>query len=274
MCIVKKQINLTLKLHYNSNSKKNNALYNVSSNCNNLHILNSPLNKLSNQYLFIFQPVIWEWFPLDIIKSLSPSLINLITGKKKNEIFFNVDFHLNANKLLCTLNSSCLDTIPPLSIVKSTNDHCVPQGVHLAAAVVHDPREPGVDGFGGVAVSISKKLFINPKQTQIKFYLLTCTDMRSQTWQSIQPNHKQMCVYLHHLLNDLFKVLVVSIVSRGSQDGAVVDLHESGDVAEACQGAVRAEHVSSNDHTSSELHTQHWCARYHGVAEKKFNIIN
>lgn len=53
----------------------------------------------------------------------------------------------------------------PFSIVKSTNDNCVPKRVHSAAAVVHDTSKPGVDGFGTVAVAISKEFFINPKQT-------------------------------------------------------------------------------------------------------------
>lgn len=33
-----------------------------------------------------------------------------------------------------------------------------------------------------------------------------------------------VCARLHHLLDDLFQVLVVGVVARGSQDGAVVHL--------------------------------------------------
>ena len=33
--------------------------------------------------------------------------------------------------------------------------------------------------------------------------------------------------HLHHLLNDLFEVLVICIVARGAQDSVVVDFHEA-----------------------------------------------
>lgn len=89
---------------------------------------------------------------------------------------------------------------------------------------------------------------------------------------------------LHHLFDDLFEVLVVGVVSGRSQDGVTVHLkrirncqrctfiysdswrgfvdsgchlHETRDVPEASQRAVRAQHVRRDDDATGELHTQH-----------------
>lgn len=78
-----------------------------------------------------------------------------------------VTIHFNSDLTSTSLTTVGMDIVSPLSVVKSTNDHCVPQRVHLAAAVVHDSCEPRVNCFGSVTVSISKKLLINPKQTDI-----------------------------------------------------------------------------------------------------------
>lgn len=55
--------------------------------------------------------------------------------------------------------------LSPFSIVKSTYDYSVPQGIHLAASIVHHPGQPGMDGFGTVAVTITQQLLINPVHT-------------------------------------------------------------------------------------------------------------
>lgn len=89
---------------------------------------------------------------------------------------------------------------------------------------------------------------------------------------------------LHHLFDDLFEVLVVGVVSGRSQDGVTVHLkrirncqictfiysdswrgsvdsdrhlHETRDVPEASQRAVRAQHVRRDDDAAGELHTEH-----------------
>lgn len=50
----------------------------------------------------------------------------------------------------------------PLSISIASNDHGVPEGVHLGAAAVHGPGQPGMNSSRTVAVSISQQLLVNP----------------------------------------------------------------------------------------------------------------
>lgn len=49
----------------------------------------------------------------------------------------------------------------PLAIVVASDDNSVPQGIYLGPPVVHDSRQPGVNGFGAVAVTISQQLLID-----------------------------------------------------------------------------------------------------------------
>lgn len=46
-------------------------------------------------------------------------------------------------------------------------------------------------------------------------------------------------------------------------------LHETGDVPEPSQGAVRTQHVRSDDNTTGELHPEHRCPGDHGVTEEE-----
>lgn len=50
----------------------------------------------------------------------------------------------------------------PLSVGMASDDDGVPQGVHLGAAAVHGPGQPGVNGSRAIAVPISQQLLIDP----------------------------------------------------------------------------------------------------------------
>jgi hypothetical protein len=50
----------------------------------------------------------------------------------------------------------------PFSISISSNDHGVPERVHLGAAAVHGPSQPRMNSSRTIAVSISQQLFVNP----------------------------------------------------------------------------------------------------------------
>lgn len=49
----------------------------------------------------------------------------------------------------------------PFPVVETSDDHGVPQRIHLAAAVVHHSGQPGVDGLRTVAVAVSEQLLID-----------------------------------------------------------------------------------------------------------------
>ena len=60
----------------------------------------------------------------------------------------------------------------PLSVVEASDHHGVPQRIHLAAPVVHDSGEPGVNRLGTVAVTVTQQLLINterPITTQTEY---------------------------------------------------------------------------------------------------------
>lgn len=115
--------------------------------------------------------------------------------------------------------------LSPLSIVEPSDHHRVPQGIHLAAAVVHHSGEPGVHSFGTVAVAVAQQLLVDAapagNRTEGKTLTLTITEqLQSHLWVSSS---------LHHLFDDLLQVLVVGIVSWSSQDGAAVHLQKDTD---------------------------------------------
>lgn len=92
----------------------------------------------------------------------------------------------------------------PLPAVEASDHHGVPQRVHLAAAVVHDSGQPGVDGLGTVAVTVTQQLLVDAEGD------------RNQRQSSSGPIHQPSNTYsvnLHHLLNDVFEMLVVSVIS-------------------------------------------------------------
>lgn len=49
----------------------------------------------------------------------------------------------------------------PLAIVVPSNDNGVPERIYLGPPVVHDSRQPGMDGFRAVTVTISQQLLID-----------------------------------------------------------------------------------------------------------------
>lgn len=57
----------------------------------------------------------------------------------------------------------------PLSIIETSDHDSVPQGIHLAATVVHHSGEPGVDSLRCVTVAVTKQLFIDPNRKTIMF---------------------------------------------------------------------------------------------------------
>lgn len=62
--------------------------------------------------------------------------------------------------------SSQLRPSSPLSVVEASDHHRVPQRVHLATAVVHDPGQPRVDGLRTVAVSVTQQLLVDAADHQ------------------------------------------------------------------------------------------------------------
>lgn len=113
----------------------------------------------------------------------------------------------------------------PLPVVEAANDHGVPQGVHLTAAVVHNSGEPRVHGLGAVVVAVPEQLLIDAGRSKAKLsYYLTpffCPLTLSA--------HQDSC--LHHLLDDLLEVLVVGVVARSTKDGAVVHLKKNNKIS-------------------------------------------
>lgn len=106
---------------------------------------------------------------------------------------------------------------------------------------------------------------------------------------------------LHHLLDDLFQVLVVSVVAWSPQDRVVIylqhkcrlnrfslyvstcvlvrcgrHLHETRNVSEPSQRAVWAQHVGRNDNAAIKLYTKHRRSGHHRVTverKKKYHSV-
>lgn len=214
----------------------------------------------------------------------------------------------------------------PLSISIASDDHGVPQGVHLGAAAVHGSGQPGMNSSGTIAVSISQQLLINPSKELVvrkegewksaipstpqklqssSFYTpLTpktmyckhshlprnpsnfpalCCSLRllhSRTSMGISKNKTVSSSPhlgstpsspddLHHLAENLLQILEISIVSGSTQHGAVVDSHNARDVAETSQGAIGAQHVCCDHHSTLKLNAEDRGPGHHGVPAQR-----